>query len=97
MESPQEPRYAESKKDAREYKEKGWLGKVMIVGANFMAGPLVLGLAGRWLDKKTGHEYRFMITGVILGIVWAFYEAIKIAWYISKDDKKQNGEDGKKG
>jgi F0F1-type ATP synthase assembly protein I len=84
-----------SLKDAREFRVKNWLGKFMIVGANFLAGPLVLGLAGRWLDHRTGHEYRFLIIGVILGLVWAFYEAFKIAWYISKEDR-ENRPDGQK-
>jgi F0F1-type ATP synthase assembly protein I len=85
----------QSLKDAREFRVKSWLGRIMIVGANFLAGPVVLGFAGRWLDHKTGHEYRFLITGVILGLLWAFYEAFKIAWYINKEDK-ENPANGQK-
>lgn len=87
---PQKPPYNFTQKDAREFRERGWLGKVLIVGTNFLAGPLVLGFAGHWIDKKTGHDHRFMLIGVLLGLIWATYEALKIAWYIDKESKKKN-------
>ena len=85
--------FSKTPRDAKEFQQKGLPGKLLLLGTNFMAGPLVLGFAGRWIDKKTGHEILFLTIGVILGIVWATYEAFKIAWYINRNEKseKQNG------
>jgi F0F1-type ATP synthase assembly protein I len=89
MESiPERPSYSKSKKDAQELREKGWLGKILYMGTNFIAGPLLLGFIGRLIDHKTGRQYMFLTIGVILGLIWAFYEAFKIAFYISKEDKE---------
>jgi len=63
----------------------------MIVGTNFIAGVCVLGYLGHLLDNRLGHEFRYMIAGASLGIVWALYEAIKLALSISRED--QAGED----
>jgi F0F1-type ATP synthase assembly protein I len=65
----------------------------MIVGTNFIAGVVVLGYLGHLLDRRLGHEYRYMVTGSLLGIIWALYEAIKLALWVSRQDelKDENG------
>ena len=86
----------QAKKEASELKQRSMFGRVFTLGVNFLAGPLVLGIFGRWLDHKTGHEYRYFMTGVILGLVWAFYESFKMAWYMNRDEKKSDKENGPK-
>ncbi|MFH0919024.1 MAG: AtpZ/AtpI family protein [Fibrobacterota bacterium] len=86
----------QARKEAQEFKTRSMFGRVFVLGVNFLAGPLVLGFFGRWLDHKTHHEYRYFIIGVILGLVWAFYESFKMAWYISRDDKKNEAENEQK-
>ncbi len=40
----------------------------------FVAGSIILGvLGGRWLDSKLNSEPVFLLVGLILGIVTAFY------------------------
>ena len=65
----------------------------MIVGTNFIAGVVALGYLGHLLDRRLGHEYRYMVTGSFLGIAWALYEAIKLAFWVSRQDapKDKNG------
>jgi F0F1-type ATP synthase assembly protein I len=58
----------------------------MIVGTNFIAGVCVFGYLGHLLDRRLGHEYRYMAAGAFLGIIWALYEAIKLALWISRED-----------
>jgi len=86
----------QTEKEARDFKTRSLFGRVFVLGINFLAGPLVLGFIGRWIDHKTHHEYRYFIVGVILGLVWAFYESFKMAWYISKDERKSVTENGPK-
>ncbi len=57
-----------------------------MVGTNFVAGVCVLGYLGHLLDGRLGYEYRYMASGAFLGIVWAMYEAIKLALSISRED-----------
>jgi F0F1-type ATP synthase assembly protein I len=65
----------------------------MIVGTNFIAGVVALGYLGYLLDRRLGHEYRYMVTGAFLGITWALYEAMKLAFWLSRQDesKDENG------
>ena len=48
-----------------------------------------MGYLGYLLDKKTGHENLFMAIGAGFGIVWAMYDAIKVAYLISSDETKE--------
>jgi len=68
----------------------------MVVGTNFIAGVCVLGYLGHLLDNRLGYEHRCMAIGASLGILWALYEAIKLALWISRDDlpKADNGSAG---
>ena len=71
-------------------------GRLMVVGTNFLAGVCVLGYVGHLLDNRLGHEYRYLAIGASLGILWALYEAIKLALWISRDDTPK-GDDGSTG
>lgn len=66
---------------------------MITVGTNFIAGVCVLGYLGHLLDNRLGHEYRYMAAGSFLGIIWALYEAIKLALWVSREDqpKDDNG------
>jgi len=52
-----------------------WLAALGLTGIGFyIAGLIILGvLGGRWLDTKLNSEPIFIITGLILGVVIAFY------------------------
>jgi len=52
-----------------------WLAALGLTGIGFyIAGLIILGvLGGRWLDSKLNSEPIFIITGLILGVVIAFY------------------------
>lgn len=69
----------------------------MVIGTNFFAGVVVLGYLGHLLDKRLGHEYRYLVAGSSLGIVWALYEAIKLALLLSRDDDVSRNSEGKNG
>jgi len=78
------------KREKKEFGEKRIAGRLMIVGTNFIAGVVVLGYLGHLLDKRLGHEYRYMVAGSFLGIIWALYEAIKLALWVSREDKPKD-------
>jgi F0F1-type ATP synthase assembly protein I len=78
----------QSKKEARDYKTRSSFGRVFVITTNYIAGTAVLGYIGHWIDKKTGHAWRFMILGAFLGIVWATYETFKLAFLLSKEDDR---------
>lgn len=69
---------------------------MFIIGTNFVAGVAVLGYLGHLLDKRTGHEYLYMAIGSFLGIAWALYEALKMAFWLSKEDEKKEKNEGPK-
>ena len=66
----------------------------MIVGTNFIAGVCVLGYIGMLVDRRFGYEYRYLAIGASLGILWALYEAIKLALWISREEDQPEDEDG---
>ncbi len=65
----------------------------MIVGTNFIAGVAVMGYLGHLLDQRLGHEYRYLAAGAFLGIIWALYEAVKLALSISREEEP--GDEGR--
>jgi len=83
-----------SQKEKEDFKEKRIAGRLMIVGTNFIAGVCVLGYLGMLLDRRLGHEYRYLAIGASLGIIWALYEAIKLAIWISRQDDQPKDKDG---
>jgi F0F1-type ATP synthase assembly protein I len=80
-----------SEKESKDFKEKRLTGRLMIVGTNFIAGVSVLGYLGHLLDNRLGYEYRYMAIGASLGILWALYEAIKLALWLSRDEPSKGG------
>ena len=54
---------------------KRWVAALGLTGIGFyVAGSIILGiLGGRWLDNKLDSEPVWIIVGLILGIVVAFY------------------------
>lgn len=54
---------------------KRWVAALGLTGIGFfVAGAILFGvLGGRWLDSKLNSEPVFIIVGLILGIVIAFY------------------------
>ena len=54
---------------------KRWVAALGMTGIGFfVAGSIILGvLGGRWLDSKMNSEPVWLIVGLILGIVVAFY------------------------
>ena len=83
-----------SKKENKDARERRLTGRLLIVGTNFVAGVSVLGYLGHLLDNRLGHELRYMAAGAFLGIIWALYEAIKLALLISREDEPGNGDGG---
>ena len=59
----------------------------------FIGGSIVLGvLAGRWLDSKLNSEPVWIIVGLILGIVVAFYGVYAMLRpFIGNKQNKGNG------
>ncbi len=53
----------------------GWVAAMRLVGVGFFIGiSIVLGVViGRWLDTKFQTEPALMVTGLILGLLVAFY------------------------
>jgi F0F1-type ATP synthase assembly protein I len=85
------------KKEKKEFKDNRIAGRLFVIGTNFIAGVAVLGYLGHLLDKRTGHEQFYMPIGAALGIAWALYEALKLAFWLSKEDEqKDDNDDGSK-
>ncbi len=76
--------------EKKEFRERQIAGRLFIIGSNFIAGVAVMGYLGHLLDNRLGHEDRYMVIGASLGILWAFYEAIKLAFWISREDETGN-------
>ncbi len=53
----------------------GWVAAMRLVGVGFFIGiSILLGvIIGRWLDTKLNTEPALMITGLLLGLLVAFY------------------------
>jgi len=66
------------------------IAALRLAGIGFFIGiSIILGVfAGRWLDSKFNSEPVFLITGLILGIMIAFYGVYRML--VPFIDKKQN-------
>lgn len=71
-----------------------WVVGARLMGVGWYLGiSIVLGLlGGRWLDGKLNSEPIFMIVGLILGLVIAFYGIYQMILPIinNKQDKEDN-------
>lgn len=58
----------------------------------FIAGSIIGGLlGGQWLDNKLNTEPAFLITGLVLGIAFAFYGVYNMIKPIMDKMKKEDG------
>ena len=71
-----------------------WAAALRFIGVGFfIGGSIVLGVvAGRWLDSKLNSEPIWVIVGLILGVVVAFYGVYQMLLPLigSKRDKENN-------
>ena len=73
---------------------KRWVAALGLTGIGFyIAGAIILGLlGGLWLDSKLNSEPFFLIAGLILGIVVAFFGVYNMVRpFISNKQNKGNG------
>ena len=71
-----------------------WVVALRLLGVGFfIGGCIVLGVvAGLWIDGRLGTEPVFMIAGLILGIVVAFYGVYQMIRPLMNDEQdKENG------
>ena len=69
------------------------LAALQLLGVGFfVAGSIILGVVGgRWLDGRLNSEPLFLIIGLILGIVVAFYGVYTMLRPFLMDDKQDKG------
>ena len=71
-----------------------WVAALRLVGVGFfIAGSILLGVvAGRWLDTRLNSEPTWMIVGLFLGLIIAFYGVYRMLLPLmgNKQDK-ENG------
>ena len=71
-----------------------WVAALRLLGVGFFIGACILlgVLAGLWIDNKLGTEPAFMIAGLILGIITAFYGVYQMLLPLlrNKQDKENN-------
>ncbi len=71
-----------------------WQAALRLVGVGWYVGLSILGgvLAGLWLDSKFGTKPLFVILGLVLGIIVAFYGVYRMFLFFIRS--KQNKEGG---
>ncbi len=71
-----------------------WVAALRLVGVGFfIGGSILLGVfAGRWLDTKLNTEPLWMIVGLFLGLIIAFYGVYRMLLpFMSNKQDKENG------
>jgi len=71
-----------------------WVAALRLVGIGFfIGGSILLGVfAGRWLDTKLNTEPLWMIVGLFLGLIIAFYGVYRMLLpFMSNKQDKENG------
>ncbi len=71
-----------------------WVAAMRLVGVGFfIVGSILLGvIAGRWLDTRLNSEPTWMIVGLILGLVIAFYGVYRMLLpFLGNKQDKENG------
>ena len=68
-----------------------WVAALRLVGVGFfISGSILLGVvAGRWLDSKLNTEPLWMIVGLLLGLVIAFYGVYQMLLPLLNDKRKR--------
>ena len=70
-----------------------WVAALRLVGIGFfISGSILLGVvAGRWLDTKLNSEPLWIIVGLFLGLVIAFYGVYRMLLpFMNKKQDKEN-------
>ncbi len=71
-----------------------WVAALRLTGVGFFVGGSIVGgvLTGRWLDSKMNSEPIWVIVGLILGIVVAFYGVYRMILPLThnKPDKENS-------
>ena len=70
-----------------------WVAALRLVGVGFfIVGSILLGVvAGRWLDTRLNSEPTWMIVGLLLGLVIAFYGVYRMLLpFLSNKGNKEN-------
>ena len=69
-----------------------WQAALQFIGLGWYVGLSILGgvLGGLWLDNKLNTRPLFVITGLLLGILVAFYGLYKMVSFLNS--RKKNGE-----
>ena len=70
-----------------------WQAALRLIGVGWYVGLSILGgvLAGLWLDSKFSTKPLFVILGLILGIIVAFYGVYRMLLFLIRN--KRNKED----
>jgi ATP synthase protein I len=70
-----------------------WAAALRLTGVGFYVGACIVGgtFGGLWLDGKVGTRPLFLIGGLLLGVVLAFYGLYRMIQPFISD--KGNGED----
>jgi F0F1-type ATP synthase assembly protein I len=71
-----------------------WVAALRLVGVGFFIGGFILlgVFAGRWLDTKLNTEPLWMIVGLFLGLIIAFYGVYRMLLpFMSNKQDKENG------
>ncbi len=65
----------------------GWVAAMRLVGVGFFIGiSILLGvIIGQWLDTKFNTEPALMITGLFVGLVFAFYGVYRMLLPLIRD------------
>ena len=71
-----------------------WVAALRLVGVGFfIGGSILLGVfAGLWLDNKLNSEHTWVIVGLFLGLIIAFYGVYRMLLpFMSNKRDKENG------
>jgi ATP synthase protein I len=71
-----------------------WVAALRLTGVGFYVGACIAGgtLAGLWIDGKLGTRPLFMIGGLLVGVVVAFYGLYRmIQPFMNDKHDKENG------
>jgi ATP synthase protein I len=67
-----------------------WVPGIKLIGVGFYICACIIGstLAGMWLDSKFGTKPIFILIGLILGLVFAFWGVYQLLIPIIRDNNK---------
>jgi len=70
-----------------------WQAALRLIGVGWYVGLSILGgvLAGLWLDSKFSTKPLFVILGLILGIIVAFYGVYRMLLFLIRNKQNKEG------